>query len=69
MRKLWSYFISAMLTAMLGAFSGAALAGPGNPFSAALEATSGSGQDQVQQSDPKTPPYCKQYPKDPRCKK
>lgn len=69
MRKLWSYFISAMLTAMLGAFSGAALAGPGNPVLAVTGATSGYGQDEVQQSDPKTPPDCKKYPKDPRCKK
>ena len=69
MRKLWSYFISAMLTAMLGAFSGAVLAGTGNPFPAATGTTSGYGQDEVQQSDPKTPPDCKKYPKDPRCKK
>jgi hypothetical protein len=68
MRKLWSYFISAMLTAMLGAFSGAVLAGPGNPVLAAT-ATTAFGQDPVQQSDPKTPPDCKKYPKDPRCKK
>ena len=69
MRKLWSYCISMMLTAMLAVFSGAALAGPANPVLAATETTTVFGQDEVQQSDPKTPPDCKKYPTDPRCKK
>lgn len=65
MIKLWTYLMSMMLMAMLATFSGATIAGPG---SAVLAATTVYGQDEVQQSDPGTPPDCKKYPKDPRCK-
>ncbi|MNC97738.1 hypothetical protein D3C83_154970 [compost metagenome] len=60
-------FLSYVLSAMLLAFSGAALAGTG---SAGSVITQGQiAQAQPSDQDPKSPPDCKKYPKDTRCGK
>ena len=73
MTKLWTNCMSVMLSLVLGAFSCAALAG--NPGAASGSATivAAVTQDEVQQAgggqDPNSPPDCKKYPNDTRCKK
>ena len=72
MTKIWSYCVSMMLAATLAAFSGVTLAGSTGPTSAASGTIVALGQDEAKQAsdqDPNTPPDCKKYPKDSRCKK
>lgn len=65
--KLWPYYISIVLAAILTAFTGMALSGQSNPVSAMPAPIAVAGQDEAQQTDPSTPPDCKKYPRDPRC--
>ena len=57
-------FLASLLSAMLLVASGAVLAGTGTG-STVITPTTQASSDQ----DPKSPPDCKKYPKDTRCKK
>ena len=73
MTKYWSKCMSVMLALVLGAFSCAVLAGNSGAVSAGsgtivVALTQGEAQ-QTSGQDPSSPPDCKKYPKDTRCKK
>lgn len=61
----WSYFVSILVSAILGAFSGIAVGGQGVPVSSSIGATTILAQADDQ--DPNTPPDCKKFPRDTRC--
>ena len=73
MTKYWRNCMSVMLSLVLGAFSCAALAGNSGAMSGSATTVAAVMQDELQQAgggqDPNSPPDCKKYPKDTRCKK
>lgn len=69
--RFWSYLASILMSAVLGAFSGIAVAGQSGPLSTSSYSVIALNQEiaQADDQDPNSPPDCKKYPKDRRCKK
>lgn len=64
-----SYLASILMSALIGAFSGTALAGQVGPLSTSPYNVIAFGQEIMQtgDQDPNSPPDCKKYPRDTRC--